>query len=52
MKSIEKKAGDAHSLSAKPKKESNEIKSDYPLSEKDEVKQAEAKLRKRTKKNI
>ncbi len=30
----------------------NELKTDYPLSEKDEVKQAEANMRKRRKKSL
>ena len=54
MKTIEKLKPGTHNLSTprSKKSEPEEIQPDYPLSEKDEVKQAEAKLRKATKKHL
>jgi hypothetical protein len=51
MKTIEKLKPDTNNLSTTSKNEPEEIKMDYPLSEKDEVKQAEARLRKAAKKH-
>jgi hypothetical protein len=54
MKTIEKLKPGTHNLSTtrSKKSESEEIQPDYPLSEKDEVKQAEAKMLKRAKKHL